>query len=192
MVQSRKTISKIINKNGGKSSLNYPVKLDCVQNDLLGDIAAKILNNNDLFEENYSISSNYFVLPYNFKENTILKEDNKYFTITFNKDFDKNSIIKYKSDINTIFETSLSKDLEDLKEFYKNKLKDTFLSKRLDVIKAFELVKYSDSIFNLFEIIDNITEDDIKNYIKTYFINQEPIIEIAIGEGLKNENLQNK
>ena len=52
----------------------------------------------------------------------------------------------------------------------KEKLKQTFTGERLDLIKHWELIAFSDEIFSVYEIIDSINEDDIKAYVEDYLI----------------------
>ena len=163
--------------NADYESLNYPVKLATTRDDLLGDITAEILNNNNIFKPSYSIFSDYFELPFNFKEDIPRKEDNKYYSVKLRSNFDRNSLKMYQVCLKEVCNTSLQTELVNVKNYYKDRLKTTFTGDRLDIIKAQELVKYSDDIYSLYEIIDSITEEDIKNFIKTYFIEQQPIIE---------------
>ena len=59
---------------------------------------------------------------------------------------------------------NISSEIEKQKNEIKEKLKQTFTGERLDFIKHLELMSYSDEVFNLYEIIDQISEDDIKQY----------------------------
>lgn len=72
-------------------------------------------------------------------------------------------------------EKLLGNTLESLKETRKQKLKDIYSRSNDDEYKKSYIHKYGEDPSKIYEIIDNITFDDIKEFIKTYLINQEPI-----------------
>ena len=67
----------------------------------------------------------------------------------------------------------LESEIEKQKKEIKDKLKQTFTGERLDFIKHLELISYSEEVFNLFEIIDSISEDDIKQYYKNLTLSKK-------------------
>ena len=71
----------------------------------------------------------------------------------------------------------LNENLDILKKNYKEYFAKIFTKNELDLIKNWELALYQDIIFEIYETIDSITSKDIKDFIKTYLINQSPIIE---------------
>ena len=179
---------KTISGDQEYTTLNYPVPLETVFDDILGDIVKLILNNNQAFNSDYKISEQYFSLPYNLKDNCPKKDDNKFICIEVLNDYNKNSLSIYKNNLGEILDTPLEKELNNIKDFYKEKLKETFTEEHLDIIKSYNLVKYCDAIYNLYEIIDDIKEDDVKKYIKTYFIKQNPIVQQGKSiRGIKDE-----
>lgn len=64
----------------------------------------------------------------------------------------------------------MASEIEQQKKEIKEKLKQTFTGERLDLIKHWELIAFSDEIFSVYEIIDSINEDDIKAYVEDYLI----------------------
>ena len=159
-----------------KSALNYPVPLRTVHDDILGDITARILNNNKTFNAQYVISEKYYNLPFNLKDNSELCEDSKFYKISLTNGDD--SLEQYKATLDNILNSSLNDELVELKAFYKERLKTTFTGERLNIIKNAEMARFCDDLYNLYEIIDSINEDDIKDYIKRYLQNQAPIVEV--------------
>ena len=174
---------KIISSTNSNTILNYPIPLNSVYDDVIGTIAIRILNNN--LSSDYKIGSEYFTLPYTFKNNTSRKESGKFYRFEIKDKFDNNSLVKYQKSLAELLNSPLENELELVKEMYKEELKNTFTGECLDIIKSFELVRYCEDIFNLYEIIDSISENDIKNYVKRYFIKQQPIIEL---EGSNEHN----
>ena len=67
----------------------------------------------------------------------------------------------------------MASEFEKQKKEIKDKLKQTFTGERLDFIKHLELISYSEEVFNLFEIIDSISEDDIKQYYKNLTLSKK-------------------
>ena len=73
----------------------------------------------------------------------------------------------------------MASEIEQQKKEIKEKLKQTFTGERLDLIKHWELIAFSDEIFSVYEIIDSIDEDDIKAYIVNYLIPQKLLVEYS-------------
>ena len=96
------------------------------------------------------------------KNNSPIKYHCNFCTINI-KDNDKD-FADFSNALNQICNKDLASEIEKQKYEIKEKLKQTFTGERLDFIKHLELMSYSDEVFNLYEIIDSISEDDIKQY----------------------------
>ena len=168
--------SKNINNNSGveQRELFFPIKNGDSRDFLIAEISNNILNSKKDF--GYLIQINYFSTPVNIKNNVPIKYHNTLCIIQpknpnfSNKDFE----ITFKNDLNKICNDDLSQELDKLKSYYKDKLKTTFTGERLDLIKNWELISYQSDIFKLYEIIDSINQNDIKDYLKQYLVEQEP------------------
>lgn len=158
---------------GSKNCLYYPVKYENNKDDFLGHISACILN---ILSNKFTVNNDMFLSPIQLKDNIPIKHQNYFYYFDFSNSED------IKNHINNL-ETLCSSDdfstaFEITKQHYKERLKNVFTSHYSSLIKHFELMSYCDDIFNLYETIDSITENDVKEYIKTYFIEQKPIIEL--------------
>ena len=75
-----------------------------------------------------------------------------------------------------INDTDYTVTLESIKQSYK----DLFKNKICQEYKKHEnnenLYQYGHDIFHLYEIIDSISTEDIKQHINKYILNQEPIV----------------
>ena len=177
----------INNSRAEQKELNFPIENGTSRDFLIAEISNNILNSKNDF--GYLIQINYFTTPVNLKNNVPLKYHNTLCTIQpkdpnfSNKDFENT----FKNDLSKICNDDLSQELDKLKSYYKDKLKTTFTGERLDLIKNWELISYQDDIFKLYEIIDSITQDDIKDYLKQYLIEQESVMK---GE-FNNESCKN-
>ena len=164
----------VINKQNGHisndfhaNSLYYPVKYETIKDDFLGHISACILNE---LSDDFEISSTFFPYPIELKNSMPLKHHNCFYSF------------KLKHNEINLEELCNNSNFEELfkitKQYYKQRLKDVFTNNHSIFIKHFELISYSEDILKLYETLDSITEDDVKQYIKTYFVKQQPIAEI--------------
>lgn len=145
-----------------KTILKIPTKAANTKDSIIENIAINILNSDTNFSKNYSLSSNSFSIPTELKNNSPIKYHCNFCTINLKnkiKDF-----IDFSNDLNEICNKNLASEIEQQKKEIKAKLKQTFAGERLDLIKHLELISYSDAIFNLYETIDSIREDEIKQY----------------------------
>ena len=104
---------------------------------------------------------------------------------------------KQKLFFNKIKNTDISEPLEKIKSNYKSYVKTVLTDdEHITSIKNLYAAKFNTDIFSIYEIIDSVTQKDIKETINKYFINQEPVVELCnidvnhkkIQTGDKNEN----
>lgn len=146
-----------------KTRLKIPTKAENTKDDVTEKIAINILNSDKNFRKKYSLNRDSFSIPIELKNNSPIKYHCNWCVINLNDD---KNIEDLSSDLNEICKKDLSLEVEKQKNEIKEKLKKTFTDKELDLIKHFELISYSSEIFSLYEIIDSINEDDIKQYYK--------------------------
>ena len=154
--------------------LNFPIKCADSKDSLIAEFTNLILNSREDFD--YQVQIDYFQLPLGLKDNVPIKYHNTLCTIKPKNSKDKNLSERFKGDLDKICNEDLTEELGRVKNYYKERLKTTFTGERLDLIKNFELISYQDSVFNIYETIDSITQEDIKNYLREYLIEQEPIM----------------
>ena len=124
----------------------------------------KILNSNETFSKNYSLDTDYFSIPLELKNTSPVKYHCKLCNVNINND--NKNFKDFSQSLNLMCKNNLKQEVEKQKNEIKEKLKQTFTGERLDLIKHLELMSYSDEIFNLYENIDTIEENDIKQYYK--------------------------
>jgi len=151
---------------GAENGLCFPTKAVDSKDSFINDIAIQILNKHTQYE----FKSDYFSMPTALKNDTPIKYDLAYCHV--NTDNPE----AFVQDIKNIGKLDLANDVDKAKVYFKDRLKTTFTGERLDFIKNWELCSYNDSIFNLYETIDSINQDDIKSYINKYLIEQKPVI----------------
>lgn len=147
-----------------KSTLKIPTKAANTKDSIIENIAINILNSDKDINKNYSIYTEHFSVPLELKNNSPIKYHCNFCTIDI-KDGDKN-FTDFANSLSKIRNKDLASEIEKQKYEIKEKLKQTFTGERLDFIKHLELMSYSDEVFNLYELIDSISEDDIKQYYK--------------------------
>lgn len=145
-----------------KSTLKIPTKAVNTKDSIIENIAINILNLDKNINKNYSLGTEHFSIPLELKNNSPIKYHCNFCTIDI-KDDDKD-LTDFSDALNKICNKDLASEIEKQKYEIKEKLKQTFTGERLDFIKHLELMSYSDEVFNLYEIIDSISEDDIKQY----------------------------
>ncbi len=147
-----------------KSTLKIPTKAVNAKDSIIENIAINILNSDKYINKNYSLGTEHFSIPLELKNNSPIKYHCNFCTIDI-KESDKD-FADFSDALNKICNKDLTSEIEKQKYEIKEKLKQTFTGERLDFIKHLELMSYSDEVFNLYEIIDSISEDDIKQYYK--------------------------
>ncbi len=145
-----------------KSTLKIPTKAVNTKDSIIENIAINILNSDKDINKNYSLGTKHFSIPLELKNNSSIKYHCTFCTIDI-KDNDKD-FTDFSNALNKICNKDLASEIEKQKYEIKEKLKQAFTGERLDFIKHLELMSYSDEVFNLYEIIDSISEDDIKQY----------------------------
>lgn len=145
-----------------KSTLKIPTKGANTKDSIIENIAINILNSDKDINKNYSLGTEHFSIPLELKNNSPIKYHCNFCTIDI-KDVDKD-FTDFSDALNKICNKDLALEIDKQKYEIKEKLKQTFTGERLDFIKHLELMSYSDEVFNLYEIIDSISEDDIKQY----------------------------
>lgn len=81
-----------------------------------------------------------------------------------------------KEIIKMVCDTDFTITLEDLKKTFKEYLSEDINQNYKKNINNQYLYEYEYNLFNIYEIIDSINIDDIKQHIQKYIIKQEPII----------------
>ena len=117
------------------------------------------------------LDTEHFSIPLELKNDSPIKYHSNICTIDI-KDRDKN-FADFADAFNKFCNKDLASEIEKQKKEIKDKLKQTFTGERLDFIKHLELISYSEEVFNLFEIIDSISEDDIKQYYKNLTLSKK-------------------
>lgn len=149
----------------------FSVKQQDSRDGIIGEFATKLIDcNSDIIK----ISSKNYITPIGLKKGNSIKHHYQFYQMNFDK---KTGYEDYQKEISRVCSLDLSKTLEVLKNDYKERMKEVFIDDNLSEIKSWELCSYSDSIFGLYEAIDSIQEEDIKEYIVEYFIKQKPITE---------------
>ena len=158
-----KTNLKFLNSDiTDKSTLKIPTKAVNTKDSVIENIAINILNSDENFNKDYSLGTEHFSIPLELKNNLPIKYHSNFCTIDI-KNRDKD-FTDFSNALNKICNKDLASEIEKQKYEIKEKLKQTFTGERLDFIKHLELISYSEEVFDLFEIIDSISEDDIKQY----------------------------
>ena len=167
--------SKIINNNNSQDidALNYPIKNITSKDFILAGITKEVLNS----DNKYQFEIEYFTPPLELKEGNTIKYN---FTLYNVKNKNGETIEKkdYESYLKNIDYKELDEEIQVIKINLKKYFANIFKGDSLDLIKNWELYSYQDSLFELYEIIDDIKPEDIKDFVETYIINQAPFIEM--------------
>ena len=168
----------------GSNSLEFPVPMADSKDSFISDITVLILNSDDDFAKKYKLSKETFLQPIELKNNAAAKYHNTLLKFEILQDFagKNNQINDFKEDLNKVCSKDLSENLERAKEYLKNKLKRTFTGERMDLIKNWELISYGNSVFDIYEKINLINQEDVKRYINLYMLKQQPIVTTCLGE----------
>ncbi len=157
----------------------YPLPYNDLKTHYTENFAIMIANSL-LESEGYSIETDMDNLPINLKNDTTLHFEYKYCKITpidNEKRLTNADFLKIKKILEDITLEDLSEIITYLKDWQKNRFETAFSKPLMPMIKAYELMQMYDNTFSCYETIDSITEDDVKNYINIYLINQQPFIE---------------
>ncbi len=126
----------------------------------------------------------------------IINTDKKYIFHNLKFSFPKLDFIAMSADnvrniqkalFSMIIDTDFTVTLNDLKEYYKQSFNEQFNLYYLKDKNNEKLYNYGYDSFQLYEIIDSIGIDDIKEHIQKYLIEQEPIIIMnKLGENIED------
>lgn len=86
-----------------------------------------------------------------------------------------------------LLDRNLKDDIEQIKNNYKSYIKYNLLENESTSIRNLNLANLETDVFQIYETVDSITEQDVKNYIETYFVNQAPVVEV-VEKGNENIN----
>lgn len=86
-------------------------------------------------------------------------------------------LTKQKNIFNEILKTDFSDKLLQIKNDYKRNVRNYILSEENMCIRNLSMPYFGSEIFQIYEIVDNIDQNDIKNFVKEYFLKQCPVIE---------------
>ena len=151
-----------------KSTLKIPTKAVNTKDSIIENIAIDILNSDKDINKNYSLGTGHFSIPLELKNDSPIKYHCNFCTIDI-KESDKN-FADFSNTLSKICNKDLTPNIEQQKNEIKEKLKQTFTGERLGFIKHLELMSYSEEVFKLYEVIDSISEDDIKQYYKNLLV----------------------
>jgi len=148
----------------------------CVNNDNIKDNL--IL---ELISREYPLN---LVIDEPIKEPLTLKEKNNGYyrsRVSFSINLEKN-IATIQRNEKDYFERLMKKDfsetLKSIKLEYKTNLAKDLKECNFSSLQNLKIANLGSDIFNVYEMIDSINEEDIKQYIKKHFIEQHPVIEI--------------
>lgn len=114
-----------------------------------------------------------------------------YYSFYYSNINSNSNIGKILNEQKEIFQTIINSDisdlLEEIKTNYKNNLKYYIKEDSVTSLKNLYTALYNTDVFNIFETVDSITQDDIKNVINIYFLNQKPFIELNCSEDIYNK-----
>lgn len=164
--------TKYVDTKNEYINMYFPLPSANAKDALLQNFVVQILNSHSKFTcelDNYSY-------PIELKNNCNLKFHNELLAVHTNEKPNTFDDKKFISSLKNICDEDLGNFLSNIKLQHKEYFKTIFTGDTLGLIKNFELMKYQSEIFNIYEQIDEITQDDIKNYIRKYLIEQKPVI----------------
>lgn len=90
-------------------------------------------------------------------------------------------VFTFRDELFSVIENEdFTEDLEQIKQKRKSILENLFSREdSLPMMKHLELSRYSAEIFTVNSVIDSITQDDVKNFIKDNLIEQMPVVTVA-------------
>ena len=179
--------------------MDYGYSIQDEKEDIITNIISDIILTSDMFKfkDYYASTNGYYNDPLNLKNSKDLKHYCLYYKFEFfSKDIDAKELIKeFKENLQKLYTSDLNLEINKWKDVYKDNFQYEYNTyedyKRLSLLN-----KYGVDIFNLYEIIDSITQDDVKKHMKKYLLGQEPIVHIKQAnqntKGVKYENYTNK
>ena len=167
-------------------NFNYKIQLGNTKTSIIYEMLQYIINN-----EQFVISQDYYNNPLNIKNpediNTCL-----YCKVSVNPKYlesiDTNSnLVDFDNYIKSLYNSDLSEDLVITKKLFKSNAIYDFIYNQDSIDRYLSTSTQDDKdIFQIYEIIDSLSQDDLKNFIKKYLIEQQPIVHTG------KENEENK
>ena len=87
-------------------------------------------------------------------------------------------LAKQKNIFKEILKTDFSDKLLQIKNDYKKNIKNLMSSENSMCIRNLSMTYFGNEIFQIYEVVDNIDQNDVKNFVKKYFLKQYPVIEL--------------
>lgn len=89
-------------------------------------------------------------------------------------------VFTFRDDLFSVIETEdFTEDLERIKAKRKSALEELFAREdSMPILKHMELARYSDEVFTVSGVIDSISQDDVKGFIKENLIAQMPVVTV--------------
>ena len=158
---------------------NYPFKMNDFRECLIGMFTEFLL----IFLAEPFYNENSEILT----KNPILKNNERESYATHNLKFfmqkpeftnltPKRALNIQKETAKMVCDTDFTVTLDNIKQVFKEKFNDEINKEYKEGFNNTNLYKYDTAIFQLYEILDSIKVSDIKNHIKKYILNQEPIV----------------
>ena len=171
-----KIISKLFAKysNTEQENINNYINKEQTAN---SDIDARILKKDEAENQFFTIAGRKYIstvdCPLTLRNKSLgtpLVSD--YYTMPAKRNcVDKaKSINEQKELFEKLLNTDLSNDITEIKTAYKSRIASSLTEIELPSIANKEMTNLKADTFDIYEIVDSITENDIKNYIKTYFL----------------------
>ena len=159
---------KFVNTDSNEYAFYFPVKLQDSKDLFMSQLVSCVLND---VSNLYEVDTETYFTPYELKEKCLQKHNNKFFKFKLDSNVSLSDFSKILEELNVV------SSLKKVKEYQKQRIKDILSKKDLSDIKTNEIFVQDKDIFSVYETIDSITEEDVKVYIKEYFIKQMPIIQ---------------
>ena len=156
--------------------INYPTSVQTIKDSLIAEFAVGIINEVNP-KEFYFYNGSHDIPSY-------LKNKDKTFDFSYcTVDVNGNSaqldekLRELRGVLNdTVNDEAFTTKLETRKQDRKDFLKSVFSEESSPLSTFVGCLKYSSDVFSLYETIDSITADDIKDFINTYLVNQAPVV----------------
>ena len=160
---NKNKLLKILNDNFLKVSEknDVPDNSQDIKQLIIKDISISVINSYKNFNNDYyvSYSENYGHSPT--------------YIIYSKGDFSKQA---YLNKLNSIKNENLENILAETKKVYKNNLKNIIKEDSLGIIKNSILAKYNTNIYNVFEMVNSVSVNNIKNFISNIINNKDYIL----------------
>ncbi len=160
--------------------LNYNYFTKDTKESIISQMVLDIILTSELSQNNnyHSSNNNYNNNPVNLKRNNDLMYDTSRYKFEFyNKKKTPDYLFnEFERNLLNVCNSDISKNIEILKQIYKTDIAYNNENEIDSLSRMLFLMKSGEDIFNIYEIIDSINQDDVKKHIKKYLIDQKPII----------------